>query len=164
MTTILLIILILIVLFTMSRTEMYGTLSDTKEYIEVDTLSIDNDTMQELVLATNKYVADNTGTCTYVIETTSVKKFVHEKNKNEIYRCMFMLMKQHGFSYGFAVTADIAINPDGTTRVLGARTQPIDVVPPSDTSPFDSDITGHVFTDYNLFKKSELELIKQKSM
>ena len=179
MTNILLILLILLVLITMSRTEMFGYAGytkpidqvvladppfDLKEYTEADDLSISNDLMQELVLATNKHVANNTGLCTYIIETTSVKKFTHSKNKKEVYRCMFMLMKQHGFSFGFAVTVDIAVNPDGTVQVISARTQPIDVTPPSDTSPFDSDISGQVFTDYDIFDKSELELIKQKSM
>lgn len=169
MSVIVLLMLILLVVFAMSRTEMYAVAMsdppfDMKEYVESTDVSVDNDLVQELVLATNKHVAKETGTCTYVIETTSVKKFVHKKNKKEIYRCMFMLMKQHSFSYGFAVTADIAVNPDGTVQVLSARTQPIDVAPPSNTSPFDSGTEGHVFLDYDLFRKSELEVIKNKSM
>lgn len=179
MSIIVLLILILFVLFTMSRTEMFGYAGytkpinqvvmddppfDTREYVESTDLSINNDVMQELVLATNKHVAEKTGICTYVIETTSVKKFIHKKNEKDVYRCMFMLMKQHGFSFGFAVTVDIAVNPDGTVQVLSARTQPIDVVPPTDTSPFDSGTEGHVFVDYDLFRKSELELIKNNSM
>jgi len=174
-----LLFLILFVLFTMSRTEMFGYAGytkpinqivindppfDTREYVESTDVSINNDLMEQLVLATNKHVADKTGLCTYIIETTSLKKFVHKENKKEMYRCMFMLMKQHGFSFGFAVTVDIAVNPDGTVQVLSARTQPIDVIPPSDTSPFDSGIRGYDFVDYDLFRKSELELIKNKSM
>jgi hypothetical protein len=62
------------------------------------------------------------------------------------------------------VTVDIAVNPDGTVKVMSARTQPIDVVPPTDTSPYTSDTLGYDFVDYDLFRKSELELIKNKSM
>lgn len=179
MSIIVLLILILFVLFTMSRTEMFGYAGytkpinqvvltdapfDTREYVESTDVSINNDLMEQLVLATNKHVADKTGLCTYIIETTSVKKFVHKENRKELYRCMFMLMKQHGFSFGFAVTVDIAVNPDGTVQVMSARTQPIDVMPPTDTSPFDSATEGYDFVDYDLFRKSELELIKNKSM
>lgn len=179
MINVLLILLIVFMLFTMSRTETFGyagysdpimqvvindPITDTKEYMESTYDNITPDIVQKLVFATNKYVADKTGLCTYVIETTSMKKYVHRENKKEFYRCMFMLMKQHGFAFGFAVTADIQANPDGAMKVLSVRTQPINVMPPTDTSPFDSNIEGHVFVDYDVFKKSELELIKNKSM
>lgn len=179
MTIVLLVLIALMLLLMSTRKEMFGYAGysdpitqvviddpsfDTKEYIESTDVSVGNDLIQELVFATNRYVAEKTGLCTYVIETTSIKKFVHKENKKELYRCMFMLMKQHGFAFGFAVTADISVNPDGTVQVVSARTQPINVAPPTDQSPFQSDIEGHVFTDYDLFKKSELELIKQKSM
>jgi hypothetical protein len=75
---------------------------------------------------------------------------------------MFMLMKQHGFTFGFAVTTDVVVNPDGTVTVMSARTQPIDVMPPTDQSPFSSDIEGHEFVDYQKFRQSELDLIKKK--
>jgi len=170
-----LLILIVILLFLMSssRKEMFGGHTepvnrvviddpsfDTTEYTEATDTSVDNDLIQKLVFAVNKYVATKTGLCTYVIETTSLKKFVHKENKKEMYRCMFMLMRQHGFAFGFAVTADVNVNPDGTVVVLSARTQPIDVMPPTDQTPFTSDMEGHEFTEYDRFRKSELDLIK----
>jgi len=179
MINVLLLLLIVILLCTMSRTEKFGyagykdpimqvviddPVADTTEYIESTYDDISRDTVQKLVFATNAYVSEKTGLCTYVIETTSLKRYVHKENKKEIYRCMFMLMKQNGFAFGFAVTSDIQANPDGTMKVLSVRTQPIDVAPPTDTSPFDSDIEGHAFVDYDVFKKSELELIKNKSV
>ena len=179
MINVLLILLIVFMLFTMSRTEKFGyagysdpimqvvindPITDTKEYTVSAYDDLTPDTVQKLVFATNEYVSEKTGLCTYVIETTSMKKYVHKETKKELYRCMFMLMKQHGFAFGFAVTADVQVNPDGTVKVLSARTQPMDVMPPINTSPFESDIEGHVFTDYDVFKKSELELIKNKSM
>lgn len=177
MTIILLILIVLMVLLMSSRKEMFGYAGyedpvkqviiddpsfDTTEYTEATDVSVDNDLMQKLVLATNKYVADKTGLCTYVIETTTIKKYVHKENKKELYRCMFMLMKQHGFAFGFAVTVDINVNPNGTVDVLSARTQPIDIKPPTDQSPFMSDFEGHEFTEYERFRESELELIKKK--
>ncbi len=177
MTIILLILIVLMVLMMSSRKEMFGYAGyrdpvkqvviddpsfDTTEYIEATDVSVNNDLMQRLVLATNEYVAAKTGLCTYVIETTTVKKYIHKENKKELYRCMFMLMKQHGFAFGFAVTVDINVNPDGTVNVLSARTQPIDIKPPTDQSPFTDDVEGHEFTEYERFRESELELIKNK--
>lgn len=171
MKIVLLILILLMVLLMSSTKEGYSPvkqvtiddpLFDTTEYIEAIDVSVNNDLMEKLVLATNKYVAQKTGLCTYVIETTSLKKYVHKENKKELYRCMFMLMKQHGFTFGFAVTVDINVNPDGTVQVLSARTQPINVKPPTDQTPFTSDIEGHEFTDYVRFRESELELIKNK--
>lgn len=176
MILVLLILVALMILFT-SRKEMFGYAGykdpvkqvviddptfDTTEYLEATDVSVDNDLMQKLVLATNKYVSEKTGLCTYVIETTTLKKYIHKENKKELYRCMFMLMKQHGFTFGFSVTVDVLVNPDGTVSVVSGRTQPIDVKPPSDQSPFQSDVEGHDFTDYEEFRRSELELIKNK--
>jgi hypothetical protein len=167
MTIVLLFLIALMMLLMTSRREMAGYIDDpnvdTAEYTESTEVSVTNDLMEKLVLATNTYVAGKTGMCTYIIETTSIKKFIHNQNGTPLYRCMFMVMRQHGFAFGFAVTVDIKENPDGSVRVMGARTQPIDVKPPTDQSPFQSDVEGHVFTEYELFKESELELIKQKS-
>lgn len=177
MKIVLLILIVLVILLMSSRKEMFGYAGykdhvkqvllddpsfDTAEYVEAIDVSVNNDLVQKLVLATNKYVSQKTGLCTYVIETTSLKKYVHKENKKELYRCMFMLMKQHGFTFGFAVTVDINVNPDGTVQVLSARTQPIDVKPPTNQTPFISDMEGHEFTDYERFRESELELIKNK--
>ena len=94
MNTILLILLILTVLVTMSRTEMFteqfGLSGYTKpiepvllndnefdlsEYEESgEDVEVSNNLMQEMVLATNKEVSRKTGLCTYIIETTSIKK------------------------------------------------------------------------------------------
>lgn len=175
---ILIIVLIILMIFLTSRKEMFGYAGykdpihqvviddpsfDTKEYTEATDVSVNNDLMQSIVFAVNTYVGDKTGLCTYVIETTSLKKYVHNENKKELYRCMFMLMKQHGFAFGFAVTADVSVNPDGTVHVLSARTQPINVRPPTDQSPFQSDIEGHEYTEYQQFRESELELIKNSA-
>lgn len=177
MIAILLILIVLMVMFMSSRKEMFGYAGykdpvkqviiddpsfDTTEYTEATDVSVNNDLIEKIVLATNEYVSAKTGLCTYVIETTSLKKYIHKENKKELYRCMFMLMKQHGFTFGFAVTVDVNVNPDGTVKVLSARTQPINVNPPTDQSPFVSDVEGHEFTEYERFRKSELELLKIK--
>lgn len=169
-------LLILLVLMIPPKREMFGYTDpvgtvvmddpafDTTEYVEALTYtSIDHDLMEKCVLATNKYVSEKTGLCTYIIETTSIRKYSHAKDpkKGDMYRCMFMLMRQHGFSFGFAVTVDILVYPNGTVKVVGAQTQPMNIVPPSNRTPFESEvIEGHEFPAFSLFEQSELNLIK----
>lgn len=177
MIAVVLLLIVLMLMLMSSRKEMFGYAGykdpvkqvviddpsfDTTEYTESTDVSVDNTLMEKLVLATNAYVSDKTGLCTYVIETTSLKKYVHKENKKELYRCMFMLMKQHGFTFGFAVTVDVNVNPDGTVKVLSARTQPINVNPPTDVTPFTSDVEGQEFPSYERFRQSELDMLKNK--
>ena len=122
-------------------------------------ISISNDLMQEMVLATNKAISKKTGLCTYIIETTSVKKYINNVTKQEIYRCMFMSVKHRGFALGFSVTSDMRII-DGKATVIGLRTQPIDFRPPSDPSIYQTTIKGEEFEDYTEVRRSELDLIK----
>ena len=179
MNTILLILLILIVLMTMSRTEMFTEqfgfsgytkpiepvlLNDTQLDLSVyeesgDDVEISNDLIQEMVLATNKEVSKKTGLCTYIIETTSVKKYRNKESNQEIYRCMFMSVKHKGFAMGFSVTSDLRIT-DGRATVLSVRTQPIDINPPSDPSIYQKSIKGKEFEDYTEVRRSELDIVK----
>tara|TARA_B100000401_G_scaffold208010_1_gene140482 strand:+ start:410 stop:949 length:540 start_codon:yes stop_codon:yes gene_type:complete len=122
-------------------------------------ISISNDLMQEMVLATNKAISKKTGLCTYIIETTSVKKYINNVTKQEIYRCMFMSVKHRGFALGFSVTSDIRVT-EGKAVVLGLRTQPIDYRPPSDPSIYQTTIKGEEFEDYTEVRRSEIDLIK----
>jgi hypothetical protein len=62
---------------------------------------ISNDMMEEFVLQANQEIAKRTGLCTYIIETTAVKKFVN--NDKVIYEVMFMTVKNNGFAFGFSV-------------------------------------------------------------
>ena len=179
MNTIVLILLILIILMTMSRTEMFTeqfgfsgytkpkdpiTIEDNEidlsEYEESgEDVEVSNDLMQEMVLATNKEVSKKTGLCTYIIETTSVKKYTHTVSSQEIYRCMFMSVKHKGFALGFAVTSDMRIT-DGKATVISLRTQPIDYRPPSDPSIYQKSIIGKEFEDYTEVRQSEIDLVK----
>ena len=179
MNTILLILLILTVLVTMSRTEMFteqfgfsgytkpiepvllnDNEFDLSEYEESgEELEVSNDLMQEMVLATNKEVSKKTGLCTYIIETTSIKKYRNKASNQEIYRCMFMCVKHKGFALGFAVTSDLRII-DNRATVLSVRTQPIDIKPPTDPSIYQKSIKGKEFEDYREVRRSELDIVK----
>jgi len=133
---------------------------DLSKYMESGgDVEVSNDIMQEMVLATNKEVSKKTGLCTYIIETTSVKKYTHTVSKQEIYRCMFMSVKHKGFALGFAVTSDMRII-DGKATVISLRTQPIDYRPPSDPSIYQKSIIGKEFEDYTEVRQSEIDLVK----
>lgn len=127
---------------------------------------IDHDTMEKLILATNKAISDKAGVCNYIIETTSLKKFVGKGN--DVYRVMFMAVKNHGFAYGFAVTVDAMIDKSGNVIIKSLRTQPIDADIPNDIKAFTNDEAGQEFIEYKLVKdaavptRSEFDLAKNK--
>jgi hypothetical protein len=139
---------------------------DISRYRVVET-KVDNDTIERLVLATNKAIKQKTGVCNYIIETTSIKKFVERSGDKQFYRAMFMAVKNHGFAFGFAVTVDAEINGD-VVKIKSLRTQPIDADIPNDIKPFTDGEAGQDFIDYKLVRekamptRSEFETAKNK--
>jgi len=147
MTILVLVVLILLVLFLMSRTERFSDKKDTvdidenelnlSEYERVENVKVSNDVMEKIVLAVNKRVSELTGLCTYIVQTSEVRKFKHIATGDEVYRCMFMVVKHGGFPYAFAVSSDVRImndpnrvnwndyNMQATLRTLGV--DPVDV-------------------------------------
>lgn len=134
LTTIFLLVVVLIILF--SRTEGFQEIFalagykkpvstviinenkfDMTGYSEVDS-NITNEMMNEFVLATNKAVEKATGLCTYIIETNSVKTY--SKDDKKIYLCKFTLTTTKGFVFGFSVHSVIK---DG--KVVSLETQPM---------------------------------------
>tara|TARA_R110001606_G_scaffold116164_1_gene244862 strand:- start:941 stop:1486 length:546 start_codon:yes stop_codon:yes gene_type:complete len=172
------ILLVIVLLLTTNRepfTELFGfsgytqpvsriRFDDTKPILSDFTQAeadIDNDMMQNFVLQTNKEISKRTGLCTYIIETTGLKKFV--KEDKTIYECKFMTVKNNGFSFGFSV---VAYFEDG--KIISLRTQPLDVESASDIAPFVDSVSGKEFVNYDLVKEnaiptlSELEMAKNK--
>ena len=122
MSIIVLLILILFVLFTMSRTEMFKTkevtsdidegVLDLTQYKRLENAKVSNTVMEQIALATNKRIQEMTGLCTYIIDTHEVRKYKHMDTGDEVYRCRFMVLKHGGFPYAFAVSADVRIMND----------------------------------------------------
>jgi hypothetical protein len=127
--------------------------------------NIDNDTMQEFVLQANREISKRTGLCTYIIETSSVKKFV--KDDKALYECMFMAVKNNGFAFGFSVAASYEV-VNGQVKLVSLRSQPLDVQTVSSVTPFTQTQGGREFLKYELVKEaavptqSELEMAKNK--
>jgi hypothetical protein len=176
------ILIVIVLLLTTNRepfTELFGfsgytqpvsriRFDDTKPILSDFTQAeadIDNDMMQNFVLQTNKEISKRTGLCTYIIETTGLKKFV--KEDKTIYECKFMTVKNNGFSFGFSVVSYFEII-NGVVKLISLRTQPLDVESASDIAPFVDSVSGKDFVNYDLVKEkatptlSELEMAKNK--
>jgi hypothetical protein len=137
---------------------------DTSSYAEAEAV-VNHDLMEKLVLATNKEITKRTDDCSYIIETTAVKKFVQD-GKPDVYKCMFMCVRAKGFAFGFSVVSTLSVKGDDV-RVLSLRTQPLDVDAPSSVAPYVQDVAKE-FLDFNIVKEkaapttSELEAAKEK--
>jgi hypothetical protein len=177
-------LLVIVLLLTTKRepfTELFGfsgyktpvknvKFNDTKPdmtgYNQADA-DVNNDMMQEFVLKANQEITKRTGLCTYIIETTSVKRYINEQGK-QLYECMFMTVKDSGFAFGFSVVASYEI-VNGNISIVSLRSQPLDVQTVSNIKPFvDGAYGGKEFVKYELVKEaavptiSELERAKNK--
>ena len=176
------ILLVIVLLLTTNRepfTEMFGfsgynkptgtirfddARPDLTGYSQAEA-NMNNDMMEEFVLQANKEISKRTNLCTYIIETTSVKKYT--KGDKSIYECMFMTVKNNGFAFGFSVVASYEVS-NGNIKLVSLRSQPLDVQTVSDVSPFVESNGGQEFVKYDLVKEKavptlgELETAKNK--
>ena len=171
---------ILVILLLMSREEKYTVASKESgvialndplpnmvEYTPTKTI-VNHDIMESLVLTTSKYIKEKTGINNYIIETSGLKQFAHKHKNHGMYRCMFMVLKRGGFPYGFMVSVDILVTNASSiskagkpnVRVISARSQPMNVKPPANRTPFESSIEGHEYIPFDEINKSEEELLK----
>jgi hypothetical protein len=183
---ILLVALIIVVLYTCTRsesfTETFGLSGYTKPvdvvklndpkpdltaYKQIESV-LDNDKMEAFVLKANAEIMKRTGISTYIIETTAVKAYRREDTQTELYECMFMAMKKGGFSFGFSIVASFEVKKDGTIRLVSLRSQPLTVDSPSTVKPFVDGSEGKMFVDYDLVniaampKRGEFQFAKNK--
>ena len=137
---------------------------DTSSYTEAEAV-VDHDLMEQLVLATNEEITRRTDDCSYIIETTAVKRYV-KSGSPDVYKCMFMCVRAKGFAYGFSVVSTLSVQGD-SVRVLSLRSQPMYADTPEDVSPYVQDVAKE-FVDYDLVKAKalptvgELEEAKEK--
>lgn len=167
----LLLLIVLIVLLLDTRKETFITRStynqvlindpapNMNEYREVQKLEANSDIISKMVLATSTYIREKTGLPNYIIETTSIRQYKHKIKNHMLYKCMFMCVKIGGFPFGFSVTSNLIL-VSGDLRVVGVQSQPLDIKPPSDKTPFESQIEGSEYIEYDTIRKGELDLIK----
>ena len=176
------ILIAIVLLLTMRRepfTEVFGfsgyttptgsirlddTRPDLSGYTQAEA-DINNDLMEEFVLQANREISKRTGLCTYIIETSAVKKFV--KDDKAVYECMFMTVKNNGFAFGFSVVASYEVI-NGQVKLLSLRSQPLDVQTVANVTPFTESRGGQDFVKFDLVKdaavptQGELEMAKNK--
>lgn len=180
---ILLALLVLVILLTRreSFTEIFGLsgyskpvdyvrLNDPRPnlsgYKEVEA-SVNHDMMETFTIQANAEISKRIGTPTYIIETAKIKK--HTGRENDIYECVFMVMKKGGFSYGFSVVASFEVKGD-TVKLVSLRTQPIDIEQPGNVKAFTDGAPGKEFLKFELVKEAatptmgEFEEAKNKLM
>lgn len=183
MNTIFLILIVIVVLALTMKTEKYQELFgfagyekpvnqvmlndpkfDLTNYKEAEAV-VNHDLMEKLVLTTNKEITRRTDDCSYIIETTAVKKYTNDSGQ-DVYKCMFMCVRAKGFAFGFSVVATLSVKGDNV-KVLSLRTQPMDVDEPSNVSPYIQDVAKE-YVDFNIVKETvvptttELEAAKEK--
>uniref|UniRef100_A0A6C0JVN4 Uncharacterized protein n=1 Tax=viral metagenome TaxID=1070528 RepID=A0A6C0JVN4_9ZZZZ len=138
--------------------------SNPKEYEEVP-LNIDMFHLQEIIRNTNAYISKKIDDCTYIIETSDIKQYKHYTGRDQIVKAMFMVVRNHGYAYGFAVTAEVELE---NAKVRAVRTQPLSIDSPSNISAYVSDGKAENFTKYELIKekgqisKGEFDSVKNK--
>lgn len=174
-------LIILVVLLTRreSFTELFGFSGHTKHVTGVKfddprpdlsgykpvEVSIDNDMVDEFIMLANKEVFKRTGLYTYIIETTAINGYT--KGDKTIYECMFMTVKNTGFSFGFSIVASYEVSKEGIF-LISLRSQPLSVDSPGNIKPFTEGSDGKEFIDYRLVKevavptKSEFDSAKNK--
>jgi hypothetical protein len=64
-----------------------------------------------------------------------------------------------GYPFGFSVTSNIMV-VSGDMRVTGVQSQPLDIKPPSNKTPFESEIEGSEYIEYDTIRQGEFDLIK----
>lgn len=91
------------------------------------------------------------------------------KNTDEIYECMFMVVKDSGFAFGFSIVSTVHIK-NGIPRVVSLRSQPMFVNAPSNIKPYIQSTDGQEFIDYDIvddfsvIKRGEFQSSKNKLM
>ena len=180
---ILLALLVMVILLTRreSFTEIFGLSGYSKpvDYIRLNDprpnlsgykeveASVNHDMMETFTIQANAEISKRIGAPTYIIETAKIKK--HTGRENDIYECVFMVMKKGGFSYGFSVVASFEVKGD-TMKLVSLRTQPIDIEQPGNVKAFTDGAPGKEFLKFELVKEAatptmgEFEEAKNKLM
>jgi|TARA_B110000977_G_scaffold92320_1_gene122368 hypothetical protein len=129
------------------------------EYRVVQKIEVTSGIVSKLVHATSTYIRENSGVPNYIIETTGIKQYKHKSKNHVLYQCMFMCVKMGGYPFGFSVTSNIMV-VSGDMRVTGVQSQPLDIKPPSNKTPFESEIEGSEYIEYDTIRQGEFDLIK----
>jgi hypothetical protein len=121
---------VILVFITISRLDLFKTIKKPKttnqnikpvitnsqtmedQFSEKSDLKVSHDTIQSIVLEVNKAIQNKYGECTYIIETTELRKFKNKLTNRDLYVCTFMATTIGGFPRGISVTVKVSIEYD----------------------------------------------------
>ena len=121
---------VILVFITISRLDLFKTIKKSKttnqnikpvitnsqtmedQFSEKSDLKVSHDTIQSIVLEVNKAIQNKYGECTYIIETTELRKFKNKLTNRDLYVCTFMATTIGGFPRGISVTVKVSIEYD----------------------------------------------------
>ncbi len=124
------ILIAILVFITISRLDLFKTIKKPKttnqnikpvisdsqtmedQFSEKSDLKVSHDTIQSIVLEVNKAIQKKYGECTYIIETTELRKFKNKLTNRELYICTFMATTIGGFPRGISVTVKVSVEHD----------------------------------------------------
>jgi len=181
-----LLIVIIFVIFLISRKEMFtpktttpdideGVL-DLSQYEQLQDVKVSNNVMEQIVLSVNNRIKEITGLCTYIIDTHEVRKYKHSETGDEVYRCRFMILKHGGFPFAFAVSSDVRImndpesvnwndlNMQATLRTLGVSQGELDKTLKNVPIEFVDEETGEIDVTKAIIAKYMKEVSNEKPL
>jgi hypothetical protein len=140
---IILLIIAIIVLFYLTRTEKFESPdSDYEEVVAVETA----DRNQQMIFLARDYLQKYHKVCGYCIETRSIKKFVNKLDRSVKYRCVYMFMITDGYPYGVSVNVELVLEP--TPKVLLLSLQPLTTKSDVQITPYVEDV-AKTFLSYD---------------
>jgi hypothetical protein len=97
---------------------------DETGYIKQEKYNITPDIINDIVKLVQKYMSSKYGMCAQPIETNYIHKYVDKTDSTKIlYKTRMMFMKQEGFPYAFAVSADVLVAGVSAPLLVGVYTQ-----------------------------------------
>ena len=119
-----------------------------------DVAQLTSDEMNEIIKVTQAGIK----TCSYPLETNSIKKYTNAENGSVVYKCAFTFMAVRGFPFGFGVNSDVTLKP--SPQLLGIRTQPISNRGTEAVIPYQEDVASD-FVDFEMIAKSNIPTLEQ---
>lgn len=142
---IILVILAIVILFYLTRSESLEGSDRDSDYDEVVAAETP-DRNQEMIFLARDYLKKYHNICGYCIETRSIRKFVNKNDKSVKYRCVYMFMVTGGFPYGISVNVELVMEPN--PRILLFSTQPLTTKDDTKIVPYKEDV-AKTFLSYD---------------
>jgi hypothetical protein len=97
---------------------------DEAGYTKQEKYNITPDLINDIVNLVRKYMSSKYGMCAQPIETNYIHKYVDKADNTKIlYKTRMLFIKQEGFPYAFAISADVSVAGTAAPLLVGIYTQ-----------------------------------------